>query len=127
MRAPPTPRAPGSAHGRQPAALEDDAALRLGQPAPHAERLAGLQRELAAHVDHGAAVADLLRARGAPRPGRVALPVRVEEDRAVHAPTRSQPLPLPCVVHGAGEPGNVAHLAIHLVLDPWARADPGDR
>src|SRR4051794_25447943 len=99
----------GSAGHRDAALLEDDPALGLDQPAPHAERLAGLQGELPALLDHRAAVADLLGLRRAAGPRRVALAVRVEEDRAVHAPAGPQPLPLPGVVHRAGKPGNVAH------------------
>src|SRR5205823_6082278 len=48
-----------SARHRHAALLEDEPALGLGQPAPHAERLACLQRELAALFDHRAPTADL--------------------------------------------------------------------
>ena len=114
----------GSADRRQPAALEDDPALGLGEAAPHAERLAGLQRELAAHVHHRAALADLLGLGGAAGPRRVALPVGVEEDRAVHPSARTETLPLPCVVHRAGEAGHIAHVAI---LYSSVGPSPGDR
>src|SRR3954452_5187881 len=112
-RRPRRPAPPGSsARCGESAALENDAALGLGQPAPDAERLPGLQRELPAHVDHWAAVADLLGLRRTPRPRRVPLAVRVEEHRAVHATARTEALPLPGVVHRAGEPGDVAHVAV---------------
>ena len=98
-----------SARHRHAALLEDDPPLGLGQAAPHAERLAGLQRELAALLHHRAALAHLFGLSGAPGPRRVALTVGVEEDRAVHPAARTEPLPLPRVIHGSWKPGHVTH------------------
>ena len=106
--------------------LADGVVLLPGSEARAVEVLAGLGEEFTLSearqalgttrrvavplLDHRAASADLLRPRGAPGSRGVALPVGVVEHPAVHPATRSQTLPLPGVVQGSGEPGNVAHL-----------------
>src|SRR5690606_41308458 len=101
-----------SARHGDAALLEDHTPFGLCQPAPHPEGLAGLQRELAALLDHRATPAHFLGLRGPSRACGVPLHVRLEESDYAHAPARPVPLPPPREVIRAYEPTNVVLIPI---------------